>query len=47
MGMATILKLLALLLWPLLLLALYYFCDKKGFMRRFDNLRRGGGRDKN
>jgi len=41
MGLATILKLLAFLIWPVLFLAVYYFGDKKGFQRRLDNIRRG------
>jgi len=40
MDYGTIFKLLGFLFWPVLLLVLYYFLDRKGFMRKFDKIRR-------
>jgi hypothetical protein len=40
MGYGTIFKLLGFLFWPVLLMFLYYLYDRKGFMRRFGNIRR-------
>ncbi|MGR9115166.1 MAG: hypothetical protein ACU85E_05325 [Gammaproteobacteria bacterium] len=40
MGFGTILKLLLFLLWPVLLLFLYYLADKEGFKRRLAKIKK-------
>ena len=40
MSIGFIFKLLAFLLWPFLLLFLYYLADKEGFKRKFERIRR-------
>jgi hypothetical protein len=42
MGFGTVLKLLAFLVWPVLLLLLYYLSDKEGFKRRLNKMKRDG-----
>jgi hypothetical protein len=40
MGIGVIFKLVAFLLWPFLLLFLYYLADKEDFKRKFERIRR-------
>ncbi len=40
MAIGTIFKLLAFLLWPFVLLFLYYLADKEGFKQRFDKIKK-------
>lgn len=40
MGVGTIFKLMGFLLWPFLLLFLYYLADKEGFKRKFEQIKR-------
>jgi hypothetical protein len=42
MEIGTLFKLIAFMLWPFLLVFLYYLFDKKGFKRRLDWLKQGG-----
>ncbi len=42
MEIGTALKLLAFMLWPFLLVFLYYLFDRKGFKRRLDKFKQDG-----
>jgi hypothetical protein len=42
MDIGTVFKLLAFILWPFLLLFLYYLFDKKGFKRRLEKFKQDG-----
>ena len=42
MDMGTAFKLLAFMLWPFLLVFLYYLFNKKGFMRRWEKFKQDG-----
>ena len=42
MDMGTAFKLLAFMLWPFLLVLLYYLFNKKGFMRRWEKFKQDG-----
>jgi len=40
MDVGVVLKLVVLLLWPFLLLFLYYLLDRKGFKKRLENIKK-------
>lgn len=40
MGIGTVFKLIFFLLWPFVLLFLYYLADKEGFKRKLENVKR-------
>ncbi|MGR9046521.1 MAG: hypothetical protein ACU83N_14615 [Gammaproteobacteria bacterium] len=40
MDIGTFLKLAGLLLWPVILLLLYYLADKEGFRRKLEKIKR-------
>jgi len=42
MDVGTVLKLLGFLLWPFLLVILYYLFDKKGFKKQFEQFKQDG-----
>lgn len=42
MDLGTFSKLLAFILWPAILLLVFYLADKQGFMRRFNKIRGKG-----
>ena len=42
MDIGTLFKILALLLWPFLLLFLYYLVDKKGFIKHIEKFKQSG-----
>lgn len=42
MDIGTVFKLLALVLWPFVLLLLYFLLDRKGFMKKVDKIKQQG-----
>ncbi len=42
MGIGTAFKLFAFMLWPFLLVFLYYLFDRKGFKRRLEKFKQDG-----
>jgi hypothetical protein len=42
MDIGTVFKILALLLWPFILLFLYFLLDRKGFNKRLEKFKKDG-----
>ncbi len=42
MDVGTVLKLLGFILWPFLLVIIYYLFDKKGFQKRLEKFKQDG-----